>query len=589
MKPILNWKSISFIPRPLQNLGRKESLTLNLLAFLIGIGSGLAAIGFRALIGVIQNAVLYDKWDYHLISPLDHNRGYWILLILPVGLLISTLITHLFAREAKGHGVPEVIEAVWFKKGIMRKRVFLLKALASGVTIATGGSVGREGPIVQIGSGLASVLGQSKIILSTLGTSIGQEKLLKILIGCGAAGAIAATFNTPIAGVIFAIEIIVLELRTKSFVPLVISSVVATALSRFYIGNEPAFVVPEHVLTGPHELGFYLVLGLISGLIGVLFIRTLYGFEDFFDHLRIPFWTKPLIAGFILAAITIPFPEMLGVGYEFVSQTLQENASFALMTAFIFLKIFSTSLTLAGGGSGGVFAPSLFIGAMVGGSYGYWVHQFFPGSTESYDAYALVGMAAMFSATGRATFTAIVILFEMTLDYSIILPLMLTCVIADQVSLLMFKDSVYSLKLKRKGLKFINDISVDIMSITPVKDIMTRNLDVIYDDMTLEEALEKAKDRGHDLFPVVDHNRYLRGIVFKKDLHKGIFQNPEDPLQEIIQPAKAVAFEHDSVESALKKIENIRDPRILVLSAKTSKLVGIVSPINFVKLKSKEQ
>ncbi|MCB0355606.1 MAG: chloride channel protein, partial [Bdellovibrionales bacterium] len=407
--PKITRSAIREIPKTWQSLNqtylrpvtKKEVFRLNSMAILVGILAGYAAIGFRYLIGFFQNTILHHQLDWHLISPLDHVRGYWIFVILPMGLLISTLITYFFAREAKGHGVPEVIEAVMTRSGRIRKRVVALKALASSITIACGGSVGREGPIVQIGSAGGSAIGQ----LLNL-----EPKLLKTLVGCGAAGAIAATFNTPIAGVIFAIEIIVLELKTKSFVPLVISSVFATVVSRLYLGNEPAFYVPEYRLSGPNELIFYLALGILSGILGVIVIKSVYGFEDFFDNLKVPFWTKPLIGGLILAALATIFPQTMGVGYDTVTEVLQQKSSLTIMASLVFLKIFATSLTLASGGSGGVFAPSLFIGAMLGGTYGYLVNLYFPDVTAGYGAYALVGMAALFSATGRATFTAIVIL-----------------------------------------------------------------------------------------------------------------------------------------------------------------------------------
>ena len=494
-----------------QQLSRKDTIFLNLSAILVGLGAGYAAIGFRFLIGSKQNLFLHNQIDYHLISPLAHVRGSWIFLILPAGLLASTLITRYFASEAKGHGVPEVIEAVWTRNGYMRKRIVAFKALASSITIAGGGSVGREGPIVQIGSATGSALGQLFKM---------KPKLVKTLVGCGAAGAVAATFNTPIAGVIFAIEIIVLELKTKSFVPLVISSVIATVVARFHLGNEPAFFVPEYSLAGPNELFSYLGLGILAGITGVIFIKVLYRTEDFFDDLTIQFWLKPIFAGLVLAAIGSQYPQMFGVGYETVTSALQQESTLLLMGLFIFLKMFCVSVTLGGGGSGGVFAPSLFIGAMLGGSYGYVVHAFFPLATASYGAYALVGMAAVFSATSRATFTAIVILFEMTLDYSIILPLMFVCVTADQVAWALSKESIYSLKLKRKGLNFVTDLSVNVMSMKQVKDIMTTELHVALETMTVREVANRLLRFNHSVIPVINAQGEPIGVIPSLKLKK---------------------------------------------------------------------
>lgn len=583
--PKITRSAIQEIPKTWQSLNntylrpvtQKEVFYLNSVAVIVGIIAGYASIGFRYLIGVLQNVLLHHQFDWHLISPVGHERGYWMFLILPLGLLVSTLITHWFAREAKGHGVPEVIEAVMTKSGRMRKRIVAFKALASSITIASGGSVGREGPIVQIGSAAGSAMGQWLNL---------EPKLLKTLVGCGAAGAVAATFNTPIAGVIFAIEIVVLELKTKSFVPLVISSVFATVVSRLHIGDEPAFFVPEYSLRGPNELIFYLVLGILAGMLGVVVIKTVYGFEDFFDRLKVPFFVKPLIGGLVLAAIGVVYPQMFGVGYETVTDVLQQKSSLSLMALFIFLKIFCTSITLASGGSGGVFAPSLFIGAMLGGAYGYAINLYFPEITAGYGAYALVGMAALFSATGRATFTAIVILFEMTRDYSIILPLMFVCVTADQIAWAISKDSIYSLKLKRKGLKFINDISVNVMSITLVRDIMTTELHSALETMPMREAANKLLQHGHSVIPVVDKNGQLKGALSKEKLEKTALKHPKMLVSEALESFHAVVNSDDTVLRAIAKIEKTRDPRVLVIDPKSQKLVGIVSPIDFVRLSS---
>lgn len=581
-------KAIRGIPKTWHRLGlpsmqpywqvftNKELLQVNGLAILTGIIAGYAAIGFRYLIGFLQNAVMHERIGFDLVSPLNNPRGDWIFLILPAGLLISAYLTKWLASEATGHGVPEVIQSVMVRGGRMRKRIVGVKALASGVTIAAGGSVGREGPIVQIGAAAGSALGQ---ILNL------NPKLLKTLVGCGAAGAISATFNTPIAGVIFAIEIIILELKTKSFVPLVISSVFACVLARFYLGNEPAFFVPHYTLKQPSELIFYLGLGIVSGILGVAVIRTLYGIEDFFDNLKIPYFFKPILAGLIVAGIGKFYPEVFGVGYDTMSDVLQQKSEFALIAALIVLKTVAMSVTLAGGGSGGVFAPSLFIGAMVGGSYGYLAHQFFPDLTGSYGAYALVGMAALFSATSRATFTAIVILFEMTLDYSLILPLMFVCVMADQIAWALCKDSIYSLKLKRRGLSFVTDLGVNVMDVTLVKDIMTTEVMTASEDMTVEEAERKLLPSQHSVYPVVDKDGRLSGVITKSMIEQKLAKGrPRAQVGEVKAKAKTVVEPMDTVMSALKKISNIRDPRILVVDPKSKKLLGLVAPIDFVRL-----
>ncbi len=577
-------EAIRQIPKTWQRLGgnyihqvtKKELIRVNVLAVIIGISIGYAAIGFRNLIGFLQNSILFQQLDTHLANPVQHTAGLWILLIVPLGLLASTLLTRWFATEAKGHGVPEVIEAVRTHGGRIRARIVAIKALASSITIASGGSVGREGPIVQIGSAIGSYFGQ----ISHL-----SPRLIKTLVGCGAAGAISATFNTPIAGVIFAVEIIILELKTKSFVPLVTASVFAAVVSRYHLGNEPAFFVPEYTLSGPTELIFYFGLGLLAGIVGAWVIRVLYGVEDFVDKIKCHFLLKPIIGGLLIAFVGLYYPQIFGVGYESMTQVLQQNMSLSLILVLLILKPLIMSITLSVGGSGGVFAPSLFVGAMLGGAYGIIVHNYFPDLTAGHGAYALVGMAAVFSATSRATFTAIVILFEMTLDYSIILPLMLVCVIADQFSWVIQKESIYSMKLRRKGIKFINDIGVNIMGITLVKDIMTTEIQLADSQMSLAEASEKLLPSHHSVYPVVDSDKKLQGIVLHDDIKSHASKGHLDmKINELLEEAKAIVFADETVLQAVKKIEKIRDPRILVVDRRYGTLLGIVSPIDFVRL-----
>ena len=559
----------------------RTTTAVNLLAILTGLVAGYGAIGFRFLIGFFQNSILHGRLGFELVSPIEQTRGPWMIGIPAVGFLVVAYLVRTFAREARGHGVPEVIEAVMTRGGRMRKRVVSIKALASSLTIAAGGSVGREGPIVQIGSAAGSTLGQWFQV---------RGKNLKTLVGCGAAGAVAATFNTPIAGVVFAIELIVLELNPRSFIPLVISSVFATVVSRWHLGNEPAFIVPEHVLVHPGELVFYLGLGLLAGVVGCLTIWSLYRMEHLFEVAPLPFALKPIIGGLSLGAIGYFMPEVYGVGYETVSAVLQQNAEFTTILLLIFLKIFATSLTLSAGGSGGVFAPSLFIGAMLGGAYGWIVNDWFPAMSAGYGAYALVGMAAVFAATSRATFTAIVILFEMTLDYSIILPLMFVCVIADQVAVAILKDTtIYSVKLKRKGLAFANDLGINVLSVTPIKNVMNDDVEVLHVDMTLAQAHEVTERQGHHVYPAIGGKGVLAGIVRPAELARSIKRDgPEGRVADLVQEAPIVAHPDETVMTALRRIGDEPDPHVVVVDRWDRKLLGIVTPTDMLRLSSRE-
>lgn len=582
----LTRKAIREIPKSwqygisyIQKITDREIILLNSLAIIVGILSGYAAIAFRGMVGFFQNLILYDQISFDLVTPLQHVRGYWMLLIPPLGLLVSSLLTRWLAREAEGHGIPEVIEAVLTRGGRMRKRIVAVKALASSITIASGGSLGREGPIVQIGSAAGSSIGQWFRL---------QPKLLKTLVGCGAAAAAAATFNTPVAGVILAIEIIVLELKTRSFVPLVISSVFATVISRIHLGNEPAFFVPKHNVVTHAELIFYFGLALLAGITGVVFIRGVDYFERIAERFKDNYILKPLFFGLILSALGFFFPQIYGVGYETMSAVLQERAEFNLILPLIVIKILAVAVTLAGGGSGGVFAPSLYVGAMLGGAYGMVVNLYYPEMSSGYGAYALVGMAAMFAATSRATFTAIVILFEMTLDYSIILPLMFVCVIADQIAWTMCRDSIYSLKLKHKGLSFVNDIGVNVMNVTLLRDIMTTEVVVAKSEMDIGSAKQVLLPSSHTLYPLINQEGVLEGIILGEDLENAKENQFKESVEILKKRAQAVAYPDETVMSAVRKFENTRDPRILVVDRRSRRLLGIVSPIDFVRLSSAE-
>ena len=561
----------------LRIFSQRNSIQLNIIAIIVGVVAGYGAIGFRYLIGFMQNVFFHHKLDFHLISPLNHVAGNWIVIIPPLGILAAATLVWHFAREAKGHGVPEVIEAVIAHNGYIRKRVAIIKALASSLTIAAGGSVGREGPIVQIGAAFGSAIGR---IFKY------RTKYVKVLVGCGAAGAISATFNTPIAAVIFAIELIVLEFRAKSFIPLVISSVFAAATSRYHLGNHVAFHVPAYAYKHPIELLFYLGLGVLAAFVSYLTIKTLYSTEDFFDRWKVPFYIKAIIGGLIIGVVGIYFPQIFGVGYESVEAVLLEKSTFKLMMALIFIKIIMMSITIGAGGSGGVFAPSLFIGAMLGGSYGMLINNIFPDVTAGYGAYALVGMATLFAANSRATFTAIVILFEMTLDYQIILPLMFACVIADQFSHILLKDnSIYSIKLKRKGYSLIEGFGVDVFRVTPIRDIMCTDLRCLENKMTLKEAQIKIIDSPHSIYPVVNDEGILFGMIRSNDIeYELINSGPDSKVEDFMLGTPTAVGPSETVYNALRKLQKSRDPRIVIVDPYTKHLLGIACPADFIRL-----
>jgi len=527
-------------------------------------------------------------------TPLSNNLGIFVAIIPAIGGLIVGLLVYFLAREAKGHGVPEVMEAVAIRGGKIRPRVTVVKALASSVCIGSGGSAGREGPIVQIGSTIGSTFGQ-KLHLPPGG--------VKILLACGATGGIAATFNTPIAGVIFAIELILFEFKTRSFIPLVISSVIATIISRAFLGAAPAFLLPEPAFSfvSPFELIFYLLLGLIAGITAVFFIHMLYGVENLFDRIKIKPYFKPVIGGLTVGIIALFLPQIFGVGYGSVSAVLNEQmlrvgigSIFVLAMFFLVLciaKIFASALTLGSGGSGGIFSPSLFIGAMIGGAFGVIVHSFYPDITASYGAYALVGMAAVFAGASRGTLTAIIIVFEMTTDYFIILPLMFACVVSDAVSSLMSKETIYTMKLARRGVSISHDMEVEVLSSMYVKDAMVKKVITVHEDTAIGELAHLIQVTEHMGYPVIDHEDNLVGIITNHDIHNAIGEGKYTlKVKELESKRLVVVHPEDTLEVAMNQMV-IRDiSHVPVVDPKNPKrLVGFITKGDVLKAHHKKR
>lgn len=472
------------------------------MAVLIGIIGGYGAVLFRFTIRFFKS-IFFSSWDVNL-EYLSGLPWHVKLFVPAIGGLIVGPIIYFFAREAKGHGVPEVMEAIILKGGAIRPRVVLAKIIASAISIGSGGSVGREGPIVQIGSAAGSSLGQ---ILRVRGSQ------LRTLVACGAAAGIAGTFNAPIAGSIFALEILLGDFAVTQFSPIVIASVTSTVISRHYLGDFPAFIIPKYELISIYEFIPYTILGILAAFVAIGFIDLLYKTEDLFDAVPIPEWIKPAIGGLIIGAVGIYFPHIFGVGYETMDLALAGKLSWSFLLFLILLKLFATSVTIGSGGSGGIFAPSLFLGASLGGFVGTVAHLFFPLLCANPGAYALVGMGAVAAATMHAPITSILILFELTNDYRIILPLMTAIILSVVIKMHIKKESIYSLKLLRKGLQLKKEYEPNILSTIKIDKILKTDCITVLSDTPFEELFELTKNSYHLNYFVVDENRKLLGIL----------------------------------------------------------------------------
>ncbi|MFN2112937.1 MAG: chloride channel protein [Anaerolineales bacterium] len=549
-----------------------ESLAIFLTAVLVGVGAGLGAVVFRRLIAFFQELFFED-----LVGLLGGFHLYYLLFIPALGGLIYGPLIYKFAREAKGHGVPEVMEAVALRGGRIRPVVAVVKSLASAVCIASGGSIGREGPIAQIGSAIGSTVGQYFKL---------SDERVKNLVACGAAGGIAATFNAPIAGAVFALEIILGQLHAVYFGAVVISAVTADVIAHFFEGGLRAFSVPEYTMVSPWELLLYVVMGLVMAVASVGFSRLLYFSEDLWDGLSFPEYLKPVLGGVLLGVIGIlspkfgTFPRVFGVGYDSITDALLGSMALQMTLSLFLLKLLATILTLGAGGSGGIFAPSLFMGAMLGEIFGQVAGQLFPGVTAPAGAYAMVGMAAFFSGAAHAPVTAILILFELTGNYEIILPLMLATVTSTLISRALSPESIYTLKLTRRGVHLQEGKDIDVMQTITVGEAMSKSYDVVASDLSLKDLASEFEHSHHHGFPVVDNENRLVGVVTIQDLDRALEAGiPGDTMVKDIATCQELvtAYDDEPMWTALRKL-GVRDVGRLPVIKRGSdnQLVGVV-------------
>jgi len=594
-----------YLAKILDQLAPREGLILLVMAVVIGISTGLAAVVFIRLIAFIQT-FFYGGGE----KILPELGRLWLILI-PVigGLLVGPIIVK-FAPEAKGHGVPEVMQALILRGGRIRPRVAIAKIIASALCIGTGGSAGREGPIVQVGSALGSSIGQWLHL---------SDARIKNLVACGAAAGIAATFNAPIAGVVFAIEVLLSEIQVTVFGNVVVSAVAASIVSQIFLGARPAFEIPGYVMHSPWEILLYVILGLLAALVGILFIRMLYYSEDVFDRLAIPEWLKPATGALLLGilafcypyvgtisyispndmALGLPisenYPHIFGSGFLFLEEVLQGRAPFFLLFLLIFLKPLATSFTLGSGNSGGVFAPSLFTGAMLGGSFGYLAMHLFPNLNIEIGAYALVGMAAVFSAAARAPLTSMLIVFEMSNDYRLILPLMAAGMVASTFAQWLHSDSIYSLKLTKRGIRFEQGRDLDIMQTVQVEEVMNKAPVTVQQEQSVADLFAAFQETHLGGFPVMANETELYGMVTMQDMERTI-QEMERTLHrkevnlkdlkvwDVATPHPVTVFPDEPIWSAIRKMAPRDLARLPVISRNNPKqLVGVISRSNIVR------
>ena len=523
-----------------------EEVIVLLSAVAVGMGTGLGAVLFIRLMAVIDHGV-------HTLAQMAQAEvgppGGWLLRIavMAVAGLIVGVVVERWAREAKGHGVPEVMEAMVVTGGRIRARVAALKLLCSAVTIGVGGSAGREGPIVQVGAALGSILGQV--------SRVGVHRM-RTLVACGAAGGIAATFNAPIAGAIFALEIVLGSFTVRYFGAVVISSVSASIVARAFLSARPAFTVPAYAIHRVAEFPLYGLLGLLAGVVAAAFIWLLYAVEARVDGWRV--W-PPLryVVGMILAGgvgMLLPGQGVLGPGLHRIGEIVASDfhMPLAIMAALLLLKLIATSLTLGSGNSGGVFAPSLFMGATLGGMVGTVAHLVWPAVVVNPGAYVIAGMAAVFAGAARAPITAILIVFEMSGDYALILPLLVATALATVVAQALSPESIYTMKLARRGIRLSAGRVVDLLAGVSVAEVMDEEVHAVDREMDLATLSDLFAQSGHHCVAVLDDGGHAWGMVRREDLDQAIHRNlpMTTPAGEIATPLARLVVIHPDESGA---------------------------------------
>ena len=560
--------------------GKYAFLFAVLFAVTIGTGAGAGAYLFKNLIRLVQHLSFEVMGSY-----LEQIFGSWGFIFVPaVGGLFVGLVIYYGAREAKGHGVPEVMDAMANKGGRIRPRIVVVKTLASALCIGSGGSVGREGPIVQIGSAIGSTVGQ---VLKL------PTPWIRTLVACGAAASISATFNTPLAGALFAYELLMPSFAMIGFSSIVISAVIANVVAITLMGRDTVFNMSGiSAMSDNRELIIYITLGLTVALVGYVYVKTINASEDLFEKFKkVPEWLMPVFGGLIVGVIALYSKDLMGTGYGEVpwvsaaglDQALEGSIPLKVLFFMVFLKIIANATTIGSGGSGGVFAPSLFIGGMVGGIFGYIAQYFFPG--VHIGTYAIVGGGALFAAVARAPITSILMILELTRNYSLVVPVMIAVVLANELYRFMNKETIYTEKLIRRGTDILGMGTARLATGVKVEDIMFEVEAPVLPSTPISQLPEIFEKTGHNGLLVVNEKDQLTGIVTRADYDRCITSNDKfNSVDEICTKKLKKAYPDQTVNEVLNWGINLNISRIPVVSVDDdTKLVGVIRRESFLK------
>jgi len=547
---------------------------VSFLAAGIGLLAGLIAFLLYKLIGLFTNIAFYHRFSTDFISARHTQLGLWVILIPVVGGIIVGFMAKYGTPKIKGHGIPEAMEAVLVNRSRIQPRVAILKPISAAIAIGTGGPFGAEGPIIQTGGAVGSLVGQ-------LFHTTASER--KVLLACGAAAGMSATFNTPIAGVILAIELLLFEFKARSFIPLVIASTLATAVHIQMLGAGQMFKVTAMDFGIPHALPFYLILGVVCGFAAVGFSKLLYWTEDQFEKLPVDELWWPAIGALGLGIVGYFVPRVLGVGYDTIGDILNANLAWKLLLVVMIAKAVALVISLGSGTSGGLLAPMFMSSAALGGVFALGMDRIFPAANLSPGAFALVAMGAVFGAASRATFAFIIFAFEITRDYNSVLPLMLVCVIADGVAmLLMPKASIMTEKLARRGLHIHQDYEADVMHQMRVSETMDQDVPRLAPDMTVGELADRIARRDpavckHQGMFILDPEEKLVGVITRGDVLRALDKDPSGAMSVVDAGTRdvIVTYPNESLhEASAKMLRNDIGRLPVVESGNSGRVVG---------------
>lgn len=546
---------------------------LSLLAAVIGLFAGIVAFVLVSLIGLISNLIFYQRVGTEIPDLTHHTLGPLVIVVPVVGGLLIGLMARYGTPKIRGHGIPEAMEAVLTNRSRIAPIVAIFKPISAAIAIGTGGPFGAEGPIIQTGGALGSLFGQVIHVTAA-------ER--KVLLACGAAAGMAATFSTPIAAVILAIELLLFEFKARSFIPLVIASSLATTVHLSLMGRGPMFNVAPLDFGIPFGLPFYIALGVICGLFAVGFSKALYWVEDLFERVPIHWMWWPALGGLGLGIIGYFYPVVLGVGYETISGILNNQLALPALLSVMIFKTAVLYLTLGSGTSGGLLAPTFMIGAALGAVFAFAMNAIFPSANLDPGAYALVGMAAVFAAASRATFAFIIFAFEITRDYNAVLPLMLVCVIADLIAQRLMTNSIMTEKLARRGLRIPQEYEIDVMQQVNVAEVMDPNPPAVPSTMMLDELAYRIAQSDKDVIRrqgtlIVDEAGALIGIITRGDVLRAV-ERPDHADLTVLEAGSTdllVTYPDELIFDAVSKMLQNDIGRLPVVDRKSpSKAVG---------------